>query len=110
MKKYLALYHAPAALLGQMANATPEQKAEGMKPWLNWKAQSGESIVDFGAPLGGGQHINAGQTWGESQKEVSGYSIVQGENREAVQALFVDHPHLAWGEGCTIEIHEYLPM
>jgi hypothetical protein len=32
MKKFMVIYHAPAEAVAQMESATPEQKAEGMKP------------------------------------------------------------------------------
>ncbi len=39
MKKFLVLYYAPAAeAMKMMGNATPEQKADGMKPWMEWAA------------------------------------------------------------------------
>jgi len=110
MKKFVALYHAPAEALAQMANATPEQKMEGMKPWMAWKEKVGSGIVDLGAPLFGGQSISKGGQWGGSSKEVSGYSIVQGESLEAAQALFEDHPHLNWHPAASIELHELAPM
>ena len=34
MKKFLVIYHAPAEAMEMMANASPEEKAEGMKPWM----------------------------------------------------------------------------
>jgi hypothetical protein len=29
---------------------------------------------------------------------------------DAAKALLNGHPHLAWAEGCAIEIHEAMPM
>jgi len=49
MKKFMVIYHAPAEAVAQMESATPEQKAEGMKPWLAWKDSVGNKLVDFGA-------------------------------------------------------------
>lgn len=110
MKKFVALYHAPAEAHAQMANATPEQKMEGMKPWMAWKEKVGEGVIDFGAPLFGGQTLSSGGQWGSSSKEVSGYSIVQAESLEGAKNLFVGHPHLSWHPTASIELHELAPM
>ncbi len=34
MSNFIVFYHAPASAMEQMATATPEQKEEGMKPWM----------------------------------------------------------------------------
>ena len=65
--------------------------------------------MDIGAPLGGGQKLTkSGST--PSGKEVTGYSILEAANMEAAQALLAGHPHLEWGAGCEIEIHEAMPL
>ena len=105
MKKYLVLYHAPAAAFEKMKDATPEQMKAGMEPWMAWAERCGEGLVDLGAPLGVGRKITtAGNS--PSDKEVVGYSILQAESAEAAQALLQGHPHLVWEEGCEIEVHE----
>ena len=110
MKKYLVIYSSPAEAMAQMKNITPEQAAEGMKPWMAWKEKCGSSLVEMGAPLAPGQKTGGAGTWAGGTSEVSGYSIVQGENLEEVKALMEGHPHLSWGEGCTVEIHEHIAM
>ena len=109
MTKYIVIYHAPAAALEQMNDATPEQMAEGMKPWMAWAERSGDGLVDLGTPLAGGQKVTKSGT-SPSDKGVVGYSILQAENMEAAQALVKDHPHLEWAAGCEVEIHESLPL
>ena len=110
MKNYIILYHAPAAAMEAMAQATPEQKAEGMKPWFAWKESLGEQLVDFGAPLMPGEKLRPDGTTEPSTKEVTGYSIVQAADMEAAKALMANHPHLKWTDGCDIEIHETISM
>ena len=109
MKKYIVIYHAPAAALEQMQDATPEQMAEGMKPWMAWAERSGDGLVDLGTPLGGGQKVTKSGA-SPSDKGVVGYSILQAENMDAAQALLKAHPHLEWAAGCEIEVHESLPL
>ena len=110
MKKFLAIYHAPAAALAQMENMTAEQKAKGMEPWMKWNAKVGDQMVDFGAPCMGGQSLNPAGVWSASDKEVSGYTLVQANSLADAQSLFADHPHLSWAPGCSIELHECLAM
>lgn len=110
MKKFIAIYNAPAAVMAQNANATKEDMEKGMQAWMAWKAQNDNHIVDFGAPLFPGQTTDKAGNWNAANTETSGYSILQGESLEQVQGLFANHPHLHWGEGCTIAVHEFMPM
>lgn len=110
MKKFVIIYHAPAEAIAQMASATPEQKMEGMKPWMAWKERVGDGMVDLGAPLFGGIKLSPDGSTEGSKREVSGYSILQAENLDGIKALLKDHPHLSWNGGCDIEIHECAEM
>ena len=109
MKKFVAIYYAPAEAVAAMANITPEQAAEGMKPWMAWKERIGDAMVDFGAPLMPGQ-ATSGTNWSASGTSVSGYSIVQSADLESAKALFDGHPHTSWAPGCSIELHECAQM
>ena len=109
MKKYIVIYHMSDSALEQTQNATPEDMTESMGLWMEWAKKTGDGLVDFGTPLGGGQKVT--QSGGSpSDKGVVGYSILQAENMEAAQALIKDHPHLAWAAGCEAEVHESLPV
>ena len=110
MKKFMVIYHTPAEAMAQMGEATPEQKAEGMKPWMAWKAKIGDKLVDFGTPLMGGTRLQPDGTSQMSTKEVSGYSILQANDLEEAKSLLSEHPHLAWNAGCDIEVHECVDM
>ena len=110
MKKFVIIYHAPAEAMKGMENATEEQKMEGMKPWMAWKEAMGDKLVDFGNPLMGGTRLNPDGSSTPSSKEVSGYSIIQAPDMEAAKASLQGHPHLQWGAGCDIEVHEAVSM
>jgi len=79
MSKYLLLYrtdaNAPAPEL------TPEQQQASMDSWMGWMGRAGESIVDFGSPVAGGDGT------------VGGYSIIDAADDAAVQSLLEGHPH-----------------
>ena len=109
MNKYIVIYHANTTATEQMANATPEQMQEGMKPWMDWAARCGDGLVDMGAPLAGGQKLSQSGSV-DSDRKVVGYSILQAESMDAAKAMLSGHPHLAWDAGCEIEVHEALPM
>ncbi len=99
-------YHAPAEAIAQMANATPEQKAEGMKPWMDWQAKVGDKMVDLGSPMMGAFRLNADGTGSHNQSEITGYSIIQADDIETAKSLLKSHPHLQWTENVAIEIFE----
>lgn len=107
MTKFIAFYHAPASVLAKNAQMTKEEQAKGLQAWFAWKETTGDHVVDFGAPLMPGQRIDKSKNWSATQTTVTGYTVLQGDNLAQVQALFNNHPHLAWGEGCSIDIHEY---
>lgn len=110
MKNYLALYISPIEEQVKYANSTPEQKAAGMAPWMEWLNRSGDQIVDFGAPTGPGAEQSQSVDWKPLQNEVSGYSIVKAENLKAARELFLDHPHTNESAKNSIEVHECLKM
>ncbi len=110
MKKFIVIYHAPAEAMEGMANATPEEMAEGMKPWMEWAARCGSQLVDMGTPLMGGIRLSPDGGANPSDKEVTGYSVLQAENMEGAKALLQGHPHLNWQGGCSIEVHESAPL
>lgn len=109
MKQFLVTYHAPAEAMEGMNDMTPEQQAEGMKPWMDWAERCGEGLVTIGAPIGKSERITNTGTVG-SNLELCGYSILQAENVEAAKAMLENHPHLQWKDVCSIEIHEILPL
>ncbi len=104
MKKFMALYMAPASTIAEMMKATAEQMKSGMDEWTRWSAQHKAAIVDLGTPLGRTKRI-AKSGVADARNDVTGYSIVQGDSLDAVAAIFRDHPHLVMA-GATIELIE----
>lgn len=94
MAKYLALYRADQNVAEQLANLTPEQQQAGMDNWIAWFGQAGPAILDGGAPVVG-------------PGDVSGYSILEAPDRDAVDALLAERPHRQVGD---IDVYEFLPM
>ena len=109
MGRYIVLYYAPRSAVEAMTEATPEEMKKGMEHWMAWAGRCGDGLVDIGAPLGGGQKLTKSSST-PSDTDVTGYSILEAESMEATQALLAGHPHLEWGAGCEIEVHEAMPL
>ncbi len=92
----------------EMMKQNPEQMKKGMEPWTAWYNKLGKAIVDLGAPIGKGVHVDKAAI-SKSQLQLTGYTIIQAEDMEAAKALVKDHPHFMTPNG-TIEVFEIMPM
>ncbi len=110
MKKFIVIYNAPATAMAKMATATPAEKAKGMKPWMAWKDSLGDRLLEMGSPFMPGHRIRPGGESEASGTEITGYSLIQAPDLDEAKSLVAEHPHLAWTDGCTIDLHEFVPM
>jgi hypothetical protein len=109
MKKFLVIYHASQSAMEKMNTVSSQDAKKGMEPWMKWAEKCGEALIDMGTPLGNGKKVtNDGAK--DSDKQIVGYSMLEVESMEKAIELLKDHPHLAWTEGCEVEVHESLPM
>jgi len=108
MKKFLVLYKASAAEFQKAMSSTPEQQKAGMDAWMAWGKKAESSIVDMGAPLGKSLRVTPG---GASPvvNDLGGYTIMQGESKEALADKMKGHPHFMMADS-SIEIVELMPM
>jgi hypothetical protein len=109
MKKFLVLYKASASAFEQMKNTTPEQQKAGMEAWMAWSKKAAGSIVDMGAPLGKSVKVTKAGGPTPTTNELGGYSILQGESKEAVAKSLEGHPHFMMPDG-SIEVVELMPI
>jgi hypothetical protein len=109
MKKFLVLYKASQSGFEQMMKSTPEQQQAGMQAWMSWSQKAGKSLVDMGAPLGKAVSVKKGGAVAQSPNDLGGYSIMQGESKEALAAQLKEHPHFMMPDG-WIEIVEIMPV
>ena len=108
MKKFLVLYRAPNSAFEQMKKATPEQQKAGMDAWMAWTKKAGPSIVDMGAPLG--KSLRVTKKGAEPVfTDLSGYSILQAESKEALAQTLKEHPHFMMSDG-FIDIVELMQI
>ena len=106
MAKFMILYKSSTAAREQLANATPEQMQAGMEAWMTWASKAGTAVVDLGAPLAHGAYVGPGATGGA---DIAGYSILQADSVQAVEAILDGHPHLEMPDS-SIEVLEMLSM
>lgn len=107
MQKYLVLYHASAATMEAMMDATPDDMKAIMESWHAWAGRCGDALVEM-SPLSPGGRMTAS---GSSPNEMGlvTYSVLQAEDLAAAQALLADHPHLGT-VGCGIEVYETMSL
>ncbi|MBL9020109.1 MAG: hypothetical protein JNL83_38340 [Myxococcales bacterium] len=109
MKKFLVLYRASQSGFEQMMKSTPEQQQAGMQAWMTWMTEAKASLVDGGAPLAKAVKVMKGGDVTASPNDLGGYSILQGESKEAVAASLKNHPHFLMPDG-WIEVVEIMPV
>jgi hypothetical protein len=109
MKKFLVLYKASAASFAKAMQSSPEEQKSGMQAWMSWGQKAGAAIVDMGAPLGKSLKVT-GDGPSPTSNDLGGYSIMQGESKEAVAEVFKGHPHFMMGSDAFIEIIEIMPI
>lgn len=109
MAKFMVLYNSNEKASDTMANASPEQMQASMAEWMAWKEEAEKTAkVDFGLPLQAAARMTSGGV-SDSDSQVSGYSVIEGESKEAVLDLLETHPHLK-RPGASIDVLEMLAM
>jgi hypothetical protein len=110
MKKFMAIYMAPAAKMAEMMkNTTPEEQAAQNKSWRVWMESKSASIADHGAPLGKTKRASSSGVT-DVKNDMGGYTIVQAESHEEAAKLFVDNPMLVGMPEASVEVMEIMPM
>jgi hypothetical protein len=105
--KFLVLYKSSATAAEQMAASDPAAAQEAMGLWMAWMEKAGPAIVDGGSPLGDPTVLPSGG--GQGERQVGGYSILQGESLEEINKLLDGHPHFH-SPNASIEVRECLSM
>src|SRR6266481_3650534 len=108
MKKFLVIFTAPAETRAKMQSATPEEMQASMKPWMDWFAEMGETIVDRGMPTTNTMALTKDGTE-PGNVDVVAYDIIQAENIDDALEKMKSCPHLE-REGAKIDIHETWDM
>jgi hypothetical protein len=109
MKKFLVLYKASAADFERAMKGTPEEAQAGMDAWNAWGKKAAAAIVDMGAPLGKTLLVTS-KGASPSRNDLGGYSIMQGESKEAVAETLKGHPHFMMGDSASIEVIDLVEL
>lgn len=108
MTKYLVLYQSTASPEEQMAQATPEAAAAGMQAWMAWSQRAGAALVDLGNPVSYAMTVG-GTEPAPGTPYLGGFSVLEADSREALQALLDGHPHFG-APGASIAVFEFLAI
>jgi len=108
MKKFLVLYKASQESFQQMMKATPDQQKAGMDAWMAWSKSAQNAIVDMGGPVGKTVKVTKSGV-SPTTNDIGGFTIMQGESKEAVAEKLKNHPHFMMGDG-WIEVVEMMPI
>ena len=109
MAKYMILYNSIVSARDTMANANPEQMKVSMEEWKQWRDEASKVVTfEFGMPLQPVSRVTPeGVT--EVDSQVSGYSTIESDSKEAVIEVLKNHPQLK-RSGATIDVLEMLSM
>ena len=107
MAKFIFVYKGPAT---DMSDMTEEQSKAVLDAWNQWIDRTGDSLVDFGQPMGNGKSMVDDGTTG-TPALLNGYSIVEANDMESAQKLADGHPFLSEGKGnFSIDIYELMSV
>jgi hypothetical protein len=84
----------------------PELMAQARAAFQDWLTQVGDAVTDPGAPVRTVATIAAGEP--AAQVEVSGYSVVEAADLDAVKQLLSTHPFI--GRGGTLQVSECMTV
>lgn len=109
MAKFMILYNSSKKASDTMAEATPEEMQASMAEWIEWRDEASKTFkVDFGLPLQAVSRVTSDGTT-ESDSQVGGYSIAEGDSKDALLELLKTHPQLKRA-GASIDVLEMLSM
>ena len=101
---------------GRMAewNALPEDKRvgkmqEGMAAWKAWAEKHQDAIISMVGPLGQTKKVSS-RGIEDTSNEMTAFTVVRADSRDAAAKLFDKHPHFAIFPGESIEIMPILPI
>ena len=107
MAKFILIYKGKAT---DPADMSEEDAKAVMDKWAEWMKKIGSALVDVGQPMANGESVVDDGSDG-SAVELSGYSIVEADDKAGAKALAADHPFLSEGEGnYAVDVYEMMRM
>ena len=113
MKNYLAVFLGKPEAMDKwraMPEAERKQREQaGIEAWHKWVAEHKDAIVDMGSPLGKSVTVNKAGAATPTTNNLGGYSVLQGESKEALAKSLEGHPHFMMPDG-FLEVVEIMPI
>src|SRR5207245_8155387 len=104
----MVLYNSSASA----ASRWPARRQSRPKPaWrrgFRGRGRAGDAVLDLGAPIQPSGRISASGI-SVTDSQASGYSLLQANSKEEIDALLEKHPHLKM-PGASIDVFEALPI
>lgn len=106
MKKFMAIYMAPASVMEDWAKTDPEERktleAKMREEWMAWTEKNKAVLEVAPAGLGKTKRVSSDGVV-DAKNELMMYSIVDAETPEDAAKIFEGHPHFGI-PGATIEV------
>ena len=96
------------AMKKMMEDTSAEDRKKSMSEWGVWMGKNKMAFADSGAPVGKNSQVTASGA-SEVSNDVGGYSIMQGESKEAVEAILAQSPHVQM-PGTVTDVREIMAM
>ena len=94
----------------KMQTSKPEVLQGEMKKWMDWFGGLGDKVVDMGDMFRGGASVSSDGWSDVDEGSPTGFSIIQADSLDSAKKLVNDHPHVAWFEGCRVDVFEQMQM
>jgi hypothetical protein len=111
MKKFLALYLAPAKVIEDWSKTDPEKRKAAetkmREEWIKWMSEHAKMVTHTEAA--GKTKRASSDGLSDVKNDIMLYSFVEAESHEAAARIFETHPHLQIPQS-SIEIMEVRAM
>jgi len=85
----------------------PALMEEAKAAFGTWVAETGEAIVDPGAPVSMAARVASSEGATEAA-QIGGYSIIQADSLDRAVAVLLSHPYVA--RGGTLQVNQILDV
>ena len=94
MPRYLITYQG-------MPHVDPTQMEQAREAFGNWLRETGDAVVDPGAPTNAVAHVASGEP---VRLEIGGYSIIEAPTKDDAVKLLQNHPFVK--RGGTLQLNQ----
>lgn len=106
MKKYIVFGYTNVDSHNESEEPSQEERMKIFAKWGEWQKEMGELCISMGSPLVNGVQMNLDGFQDDKVSNLSGYMIIQAENREHAFDLLKKSPLFGMGHGQNYELFE----